>query len=169
VCEYNVTLGVCQGNSADIADARRSFISGHSSYSYFAMTFLSLYIFGKLGPREYSIVVFNSFLMMIAVWVGISRTADYEHHATDVIAGGVLGLLLGLVIYHLFYPSIFNQDFAFRAWPLSIQRRQTAATSSLPPSLTNDSEKNSQSKEVKEEGNSRVNLTVVHGSSDINV
>jgi len=77
-------------------------------------------------------VVFNAFLIMIAVWVGITRTADYEHHATDVIAGGVLGLVLGVVIYRLYYPSIFQDNFASRAWPswLPIPRNETNKTSS---------------------------------------
>jgi len=99
------------------------------------MTFLALYVFGKVGVTEYITVVFNAFLMMVAVWVAITRTADYEHHATDVIAGGILGLVLGVVVYRLFYPSVFNKDFASRAWPTWLQAtriepKQTSSTSS---------------------------------------
>lgn len=53
-----------------------------------------------------------------ATLVAISRTMDYRHHATDVIAGAVIGLLGGWYAYRQYYPV--------RCFPLS---------PSLPPPL----------------------------------
>jgi hypothetical protein len=33
---------------------------------------------------------------------------DYRHHATDVIAGGILGSTIAIVIYHLYYPPLWD-------------------------------------------------------------
>lgn len=39
-----------------------------------------------------------------ATLVAVSRTMDYRHHATDVIAGSVIGLLGGWYAYRQYYP-----------------------------------------------------------------
>ena len=36
-----------------------------------------------------------------ATLIAVSRTMDYRHHATDVIAGGLLGTVIAVFTYHL--------------------------------------------------------------------
>lgn len=38
--------------------------------------------------------------------VSISRTMDYRHHATDVIAGAVIGIIVGWWGYRQYYPPL---------------------------------------------------------------
>lgn len=58
--------------------------------------------------------VVGAWLMFIptfgATMIGISRTMDYRHHATDVIAGGVLGFIIAISIYHNYYPPLWDNS-----------------------------------------------------------
>lgn len=51
---------------------------------------------------------FKSWLLLIpisaATLVSLSRTMDYRHHATDVIAGGIVGTLIAWYCYRQYYP-----------------------------------------------------------------
>ena len=35
---------------------------------------------------------------------------DYRHHATDVLAGGILGALVASLAYALYYPNLSHPD-----------------------------------------------------------
>lgn len=48
--------------------------------------------------------------MFGATMIAISRTMDYRHHATDVIAGGVLGFVVALSIYYNYYPPLWHHS-----------------------------------------------------------
>lgn len=59
-----------------------------------------------------------------ATLVAVSRTMDYRHHATDVIAGSVIGLLGGWYAYRQYYPvrslfsfSLYLKDRSFHVFP----------------------------------------------------
>lgn len=36
--------------------------------------------------------------------ISLSRTMDYQHHSTDVIAGAIIGILAAWFSYRQFYP-----------------------------------------------------------------
>ena len=42
--------------------------------------------------------------LMCAILVGVSRSMDYRHHATDIIAGGIIGILGAWFAYRQYYP-----------------------------------------------------------------
>lgn len=76
----------CTGRRADTMEGRKSFPSGHASFAFCSMVFVSLYLSGKLQ-------VFNSnkrgdtlrltivlIPIMAATAIAISRTCDYHHH-----------------------------------------------------------------------------------------
>ena len=98
--------------SSILTDGFRSFPSGHASTAFAGLTFLSLYLAGKVhlydkrGHAASAWLVF--FPMMGAALIAISRTMDYRHHATDVLAGGILGAIVAVVIYHLYYPPLWD-------------------------------------------------------------
>jgi diacylglycerol diphosphate phosphatase/phosphatidate phosphatase len=96
-------------------DARSSFPSGHSSMSVVGMTVVALYLAGKMrmflmgrGHMHYVALFVMPFLL--AGIVAVSRTKDYHHNYSDVIAGSIIGLLCGFLAYFLHYPSLSARD-----------------------------------------------------------
>ncbi|KAJ9093586.1 hypothetical protein QFC20_007096 [Naganishia adeliensis] len=95
-------------------DGFRSFPSGHSSFGWCGMVYLALFLAGKmhvLNKRGYTI---KSWILLIPVatasLISISRTMDYRHHATDVIAGGIIGILIAWYAYRQYYPCLSAEN-----------------------------------------------------------
>lgn len=97
-----------------IADGFKSFPSGHTSFAFAGLGFLSLYLAGKMhlfDRRGRAIHAWVSLApLLAALLVGLSRTMDYRHHATDVLAGGILGFVLANLAYFLYFPSLSRVD-----------------------------------------------------------
>lgn len=55
-------------------------------------------------------VVVPFLLIMCASLVGISRTMDYRHHSTDVIAGAILGTLIAESVYKVYHCALLPDD-----------------------------------------------------------
>ncbi|ORY83259.1 phosphatidic acid phosphatase type 2/haloperoxidase, partial [Protomyces lactucae-debilis] len=106
-----VTSAVCTATSAHFLDEGfRSFPSGHASYAFAGLGFLSFWIAGQTGlflspPRSW-----KSFLALTpllgACLIAISRTQDYRHHWQDVTVGGIMGLVIAFFAYHQYFPSL---------------------------------------------------------------
>ncbi|XP_021727092.1 putative lipid phosphate phosphatase 3, chloroplastic isoform X2 [Chenopodium quinoa] len=99
---------ICNGDPAVIKEGHKSFPSGHTSWSFAGLGFLSFYLSAKIqvfdqkGHAGKLCVVFLPLLM--AALVGVSRVDDYWHHWQDVFAGGLLGLFISFVCYLQFFP-----------------------------------------------------------------
>eukprot|EP00249_Psilotum_nudum_P004785 c18283_g1_i1 orf=344-1273(+) len=109
----NSTLEVlCNGDPGVIREGHKSFPSGHTSWSFAGLSFLSLYISGKIqlfdrrGHAAKLIIVFLPVLG--ALLVGLSRVDDYWHHWQDVFAGALLGLTLAVLCYRQFFPALHD-------------------------------------------------------------
>ena len=119
-CHYNKTIsGVAFEEShweKKVKDARKSFLSGHSSFSFYCAVFLTLYLGTRLinlkakekfigTQRRGSLPAFILLiskalrpfiqfgLLATAFYICLSRVSDYKHHPRDVIAGGLFGSL----------------------------------------------------------------------------
>ncbi|EXX68578.1 putative phosphatidic acid phosphatase type 2 [Rhizophagus irregularis DAOM 181602=DAOM 197198] len=94
-----------------LSDGFKSFLSGHSSTSFAGLGFLTFYLTGKLHIFDRKGYTYKGFVavapLILAIWIAISRTQDYRHHWQDVLAGSILGLVLGLYAYHQFYPLLY--------------------------------------------------------------
>lgn len=107
-----VTDAICSvsPNSSIVRDGFRSFPSGHSSTSWTGFTYLSLYLAAKMHLFDRRGHAVSAWLCLTpltaAALIAISRTMDYRHHATDVIAGAILGLLIAYWVYRLYYPKL---------------------------------------------------------------
>jgi len=83
------------------------------------MGLLTLFLAGKLhlwrhipsGAKGWLCVVPLSAATLIA----ISRVMDYRHHATDVIAGGLLGLIVAYTSYRRYFPALSSPR-AHQCW-----------------------------------------------------
>nr|XP_051225311.1 lipid phosphate phosphatase 2-like isoform X1 [Lolium perenne] len=105
----NVTTGViCNGIASVIKEGQKSFPSGHTSWSFAGLGFLSWYLAGKITifdrrghVAKLCIVILP---LLVAVMVAVSRVDDYWHHWTDVCTGGILGTVVASVCYLQFFP-----------------------------------------------------------------
>lgn len=107
-----VTDAICSVgvDNKTLRDGFRSFPSGHASTSFAGFTYLALYLAGKLHLFDRRGHAVTAWLcgtpLMAAALIAISRTMDYRHHATDVIAGSLLGLVVAYWSYKLYYPPL---------------------------------------------------------------
>lgn len=128
-------------NRALLKDARMSFPSGHTSFAVYCATFMILYL--QLYPlsipqrRRFSFLLLfiQVILSCLAIFTGLSRVSDYKHHPTDVIAGGIVGLVVAFTIFFnvLKYVDLSSSEKTLSLIP-SYHRQ-------LPP-VTNDHQLN---------------------------
>lgn len=98
----------CTKVTKDIIDGRKSFPSGHSSFSFCSMGFLSLWLCGRLGAlrrghKRLQAILVCSTPLMVAALVSVSRCFDHHHHWEDVVAGSLIGFVCSCTCYALYY------------------------------------------------------------------
>ncbi|KAI3638953.1 hypothetical protein MIR68_003451 [Amoeboaphelidium protococcarum] len=103
----------CTGDADLVYEGRKSFPSGHASFSFAGLTYLALYISGKirmLSGRAY-LYKFMPFLVLIscAALVAMSRIRDYRHHWQDVVVGSLLGFIVACLIYSFCYYPLWSK------------------------------------------------------------
>ncbi|KAL2542539.1 putative lipid phosphate phosphatase 3 [Abeliophyllum distichum] len=105
---------ICHGKDSDIKEGHKSFPSGHTSWSFAGLGFLSLYLSGKIkvfDQRGHVAKLCIVFLPILAAClVGVSRVDDYWHHWQDVFAGGLLGLVVATFCYLQFFPPPYHTE-----------------------------------------------------------
>ncbi|XP_006843771.2 lipid phosphate phosphatase 2 isoform X2 [Amborella trichopoda] len=113
---YDLVTGnvICHGERGVIREGHKSFPSGHTSWSFAGLGFLSLYLSGKIkvfDRRGHVAKLCIVFLPLLAAClVGISRVDDYWHHWQDVFAGGFIGLTVATFCYLQFFPPPYHTD-----------------------------------------------------------
>ncbi|KAL2546140.1 putative lipid phosphate phosphatase 3 [Forsythia ovata] len=129
---------VCHGKKIDIKEGHKSFPSGHTSWSFAGLGFLSLYLSGKIKAfdrRGHVAKLCIIFLPILAAClVGVSRVDDYWHHWQDVFAGGLLGLTVATLCYLQFFPPPYNTE----GWGPYAYFRALEQISSSNPQPVND-------------------------------
>ncbi|XP_052197022.1 putative lipid phosphate phosphatase 3, chloroplastic [Diospyros lotus] len=112
---YNQLGGViCHGKRDIVKEGHKSFPSGHTSWSFAGLGFLSLYLSGKIRAFDQGGHVAKLCIVLlplfVAFLVGISRVDDYWHHWQDVFAGGLLGLIVATFCYLQFFPPPYHVE-----------------------------------------------------------
>ncbi|KAL6543799.1 Lipid phosphate phosphatase 1 [Orobanche gracilis] len=127
---------VCNGKGSDIKEGHKSFPSGHTSWSFAGLGFLSLYLTGKIkcfdGRGHVSKLCVLFFPILAACLVGISRVDDYWHHWQDVFTGGLLGLTVATFCYLQFFPPPYHIE----GWGPYAYFRALEESRSLPVQAT---------------------------------
>ncbi|KAF7106296.1 hypothetical protein CFC21_107036 [Triticum aestivum] len=124
----NVTTGVlCHGEKSVIKEGHKSFPSGHASWSFAGLGFLTWYLTGKITVfdrkghiAKLCIIVLP---LLTAALVAVSRVDDYWHHWQDVFAGAIIGLTVASFCYLQFFPYPFDAD---GLWPYAYNTLQLA-------------------------------------------
>uniref|UniRef100_A0A8C2EJ17 Phospholipid phosphatase 3 n=1 Tax=Cyprinus carpio TaxID=7962 RepID=A0A8C2EJ17_CYPCA len=112
-----ITQYTCRGDFSKVQEARKSFFSGHASFSMYTMLYLSFYLQSRFTWRGARLLrpLLQFTLLMMAFYTGLSRVSDHKHHPTDVLAGFVQGALVAYCI--AFYVSDLFKPKAKTATP----------------------------------------------------
>lgn len=109
-----VSWEVCtETNHHVLHDGWRSFPSGHSSFAFSGLGFLSLFLAGQMhvfrpeGDLARGLLALAPLLG--AAMIAISRCEDYRHDVYDVTCGSILGLAVAYWSYRRFYPRLRNR------------------------------------------------------------
>ncbi len=106
-----ITFQVCtETDRHTLHDGWRSFPSGHSSFAFAGLGYLSLFFAGQmhvLRPHtDLARVLIALAPFLGAAMIAMSRMADYRHDVYDVACGSLLGLGLAYFSYRRFYPPL---------------------------------------------------------------
>ncbi|XP_070700885.1 uncharacterized protein [Pempheris klunzingeri] len=99
----------CQGPESKVQEARKSFFSGHASFSMYTMLYLVFYLQSRFtwhGARLLRPLT-QFTLIMMSFYTGLSRVSDHKHHPTDVLAGFIQGALVAYCIV-FFVSDLFK-------------------------------------------------------------
>ncbi|XP_078488668.1 phospholipid phosphatase 1 isoform X1 [Ciona intestinalis] len=90
-----------------MSDSRKSFPSGHASFSIYVAVFMVLYLEFRLRSQRTRLVrhLIQTGIVAWAVWVCCSRISDYKHRFSDVAGGLVIGTITALMTFKLFFQS----------------------------------------------------------------
>lgn len=127
-----VTDYECRGHADEVREASKSFLSGHSSFSFYCATFLIVYLHARLSNlgHDYQIVelgkvrvVFKGLKILrpfmqfgifsLAFYICLTRISDYKHHPGDVVAGASVGVFFAMILL-IFLVDPFNRPRAFK-------------------------------------------------------
>ena len=138
-------------NKKKLHEARLSFLSGHSSFSFYCGTFLIIYLQARLNKMPYIqrtpirlcyrvlkvLRPFIQFAMIIlSFWVSLTRISDYFHHPMDVVTGALVGVVFALVTLTII-ADLFNKRSSFwKSFPScdpsnDLSRQTTTATTEV--------------------------------------
>eukprot|EP00088_Acartia_fossae_P058973 TRINITY_DN6951_c0_g1_i2.p1 TRINITY_DN6951_c0_g1~~TRINITY_DN6951_c0_g1_i2.p1 ORF type:complete len:392 (-),score=41.20 TRINITY_DN6951_c0_g1_i2:798-1973(-) len=110
-----------------LKEARLSFLSGHSSFSFFCGTFMVVYLQSRLArfPKSNNMTIqgivralkiarpFLQFgIIILSFWIALTRISDYFHHPMDVVTGALAGVLFASVTL-VVIADTFNRPSTF--------------------------------------------------------
>ncbi|KAL7546656.1 hypothetical protein ACHAWF_009991 [Thalassiosira exigua] len=130
MCGFDKTTLQCMNGDEMEMEARMSFPSGHSSFSFCGLLCVVLFFLGRVGlgrnvssmissGRGRLMTAFSFTPMLLSFWCATSRLVDNWHHPSDIIAGAMLGAVSACVSYHIWFPHILS---AYAGVPLSVIR-----------------------------------------------
>ncbi|KAH8902057.1 PAP2-domain-containing protein [Coniochaeta sp. PMI_546] len=131
-----VTIDVCtERGHHKLHDGWRSFPSGHSSFSFAGLGYLSLFLAGQMSIFAHGVPPSSSGSgslarssnterveklvrgdlgrallcfapLLVATWIAISRCQDYRHDVYDVSIGALLGWTVAYWSYRRYWPRV---------------------------------------------------------------
>ncbi|KAI5951257.1 hypothetical protein KGF54_004331 [Candida jiufengensis] len=110
-------IDVCTAphGKAVLMDGMRSTPSGHSSISFVAFLYLSLWLLGQFklishGPQHIYKYLFCFSPLLLASYIALSRAQDYRHHFIDLILGSILGCTIAWFVYHHYWKGLKSKN-----------------------------------------------------------
>ncbi|KAG4084665.1 PAP2-domain-containing protein [Neocallimastix lanati (nom. inval.)] len=101
---------VCTADVSLIYNGTESFPSSHSQKVFSLMTYLTLYIAGQVHLLDNRCCLWKWFVSSVpifyATFVAVSRISDHRHHPSDVAVGSFIGIVVSIMVYYFYYPSL---------------------------------------------------------------
>lgn len=93
-----------------LKEMRLSFPSGHSSFSMYTLVYCAIYLQSRMNWRGSKLLKhFLQFMLVLLAWYTcLSRISDYKHHWSDVLAGGILGATVAVVVSN-YFANLFDK------------------------------------------------------------
>ena len=94
--KYVNETNVCSLENTDsLREAHLSFLSGHASFSFYFATFIIHFTnahtqYLKWGNKIVPFI--QLFVIMLALWISLTRVSDFYHHPVDVFYGAIIGI-----------------------------------------------------------------------------
>ncbi|CAK8680760.1 phospholipid phosphatase 2-like [Clavelina lepadiformis] len=90
-----------------ILDARKSFPSGHASFSLYVTVFMVIYLEFRMRSQNTRIVrhLVQAGIMAWGLWICCTRITDFKHRYSDVAAGILLGSAVASFTAYLYIRS----------------------------------------------------------------
>lgn len=110
-----VDISVCTETAHHLLhDGWRSFPSGHSSFSFAGLGWLTLFFVSQtrlLHPGSHLLTVLLCLAPVLgAALIAISRLEDYRHDVFDVVCGSLLGSIVTYFNWRRYYPSLADKE-----------------------------------------------------------
>lgn len=91
-------------------DGFRSFPSGHSSFSFAGLGYLTLFLWGQMHALHKGSDVPKLLTGLLptlgALAIAITRTEDYRHDVYDVTIGSLIGAFVAIYSYRRYFPPL---------------------------------------------------------------
>lgn len=88
--------------------------SGHSSFAFAGLGFLSLWLMGQYKVWENHVPLWKPIGAMmpltLASYIALSRSQDYRHHLFDISFGSCIGAIGAWLGYHRYFPSVASDN-----------------------------------------------------------
>lgn len=99
ISEYRCTGSTYKAD--DILDSRKSFPSGHASFSMYIAFYFCIYIQKRLHIRFSRLIKFylQTLLLILSLVCGLGRIINNKHHPSDVLAGFGLGIAVAGTLF----------------------------------------------------------------------
>ena len=97
------------GNEDLMKEARLSFVSGHSSISFYRAMFLIIFMKEYINKKLWRTMLQFTHIIL-AHWISITRINDYMHHPEDVIMGSIIGIACAYIIMFMKGYSVQNME-----------------------------------------------------------
>lgn len=95
-------------------DGFRSFPSGHSSFAFAGLGYLSLFLLGQTHALRKGSDVGRMLVGILptlgALAIAISRTEDYRHDVYDVTTGSIIGAIVAIYTYRRYFPPLVSPN-----------------------------------------------------------
>ena len=96
--KYVVENDTCTGDRDLGKEARLSFVSGHSSTSFYTAIFLIIFMKKHINCWLLRTLLQVAYFI-VALWISITRINDYMHHPEDVIMGSIIGIICAFLMH----------------------------------------------------------------------